>query len=57
MQTEIKDFNLIYVARLLAVSRAYFCADLASAVNHRTGVTRPIPPQHALRQQCAPPNA
>ena len=60
MQVEMKDFNPVYVARLLTVSRAYFCADLASVINarkHRAGVTRPTPPQPALRQQCAPPNA
>ena len=59
MQVEMKDFNPVYVERLLAVSRVYFCADLASVANerkHRAGVTRPIPPQPALRQQCTLPS-
>lgn len=59
MQAETKDFNSLYVARLLAVSRAYFCVDRASVVNarkHRAGVTRPSPPQPALRPQCTPPS-
>ena len=60
MQVEMKDFNSVYVARLLAVSRAYFCADLASVVNarkRRAGVTSPTPPQPVPRPQCAQPSA
>lgn len=44
MQTEAKDFNPrpshMVMVRFLAVSRAYFCADLANMVNgnKRTGL-------------------
>ena len=60
MQIELGGFNPVHVARLLAVSRAYFCADLASVVNarkRRAGVTPATLRQPVLRPQCAPPNA
>ena len=58
MQTEMKTFNPVYVARLLAVSRAYFYADLASFANerkHRVDVIPATLRQPAPRPQCAPP--
>jgi len=60
MQIELGGFNPVHVARLLAVSRAYFCADFASLVNvreHRARVPRPTLRQPVPRPQCAQPNA
>lgn len=59
MQAEVKNFNPPYLVRFLAVSRAYFCADLASEVNarkHRAGISSTTLRQPAPRPQCAPPS-
>ena len=60
MQIELGGFNPVHVARLLAVSRVYFCADLVSMVNEkkrRAGATPATLRQPVPRPQCAQPNA